>query len=214
MVYHRLLNIAPCAVQQDLVVYPFSVWKLPLLTPPSHSVSPPPPPPWQPPGCCLCPWFCFCWNLFNTRSIRWCLSVLVVGEGELICSSQGHGCVTISLNTQEKVLEPGLVIEIAMGVLTPGRGLWTRVHRLSFVLAGATRCVSTAFPRTPTPANHQVMGQTSETTLRALDPWPTWGERGAWGIRDDEGSWGAGQGNKVGSLFGEGSPFRVHSSLE
>ena len=28
MVYHRILNIVPCAIQQDLVVYPFYIYKL------------------------------------------------------------------------------------------------------------------------------------------------------------------------------------------
>ena len=45
MVYHRILNIAPCAIQWDLVVYTFCIYQfasgkpnLPL--PPSPSLSP------------------------------------------------------------------------------------------------------------------------------------------------------------------------------
>ena len=48
MVYPRILNIAPCAIQEDLVVYPISIYKsLPLLIPNSWSI---PSPPSIPPG--------------------------------------------------------------------------------------------------------------------------------------------------------------------
>ena len=60
------------------------------------------------------------------------------------------------------------------------------------------------FPPTPTPANHQAMGRTSETTLRARDPWRMWGERGAQGVRDDKGSCGAGLSYEVGSFLEAG----------
>lgn len=58
------------------------------------------------------------------------------------------------------------------------RGFQARAHGLSCVLAGATRSDSIAFPRILTPINRRAMGQTSETTLRVLDPWQMWGEQG------------------------------------
>ena len=52
MVYHRKLNIVPCTVKQNLIVYPFYT-SLHLAL--SHLL-----PPWQPPAYSLRPWFCFC----------------------------------------------------------------------------------------------------------------------------------------------------------
>ena len=43
MFYHRILNIAPCAVEQDLVAYPFSIYSsLHLLIPNFRLMLPPP----------------------------------------------------------------------------------------------------------------------------------------------------------------------------
>ena len=54
MVYHRILNIVPCAVQQGLV-YPFSTWQLALLIPDSQSIPPTTSlAPWQPQVCSPC----------------------------------------------------------------------------------------------------------------------------------------------------------------
>ena len=46
MVYHRMLNIVPCALQQDLVVYPFFIYyfastkpKLPIHPFPHHPLA-------------------------------------------------------------------------------------------------------------------------------------------------------------------------------
>ena len=57
MVYHRVLNIVPCAMQQDLVAYPFHVQQLNSLhlpIPNSHCI--PPLLPWQPHICSPCLW--------------------------------------------------------------------------------------------------------------------------------------------------------------
>ena len=56
MVYHRILNIVPCATQQNLVVHPALYDSLHLLTWNSQSL----PPPWQPQACSLCLWVEFC----------------------------------------------------------------------------------------------------------------------------------------------------------
>lgn len=50
-------------------------------------------------------------NLLNIGGVqcRW-LPIFVVGEGKLRHSRRGHRSVVVSLNVQEKVLEPGLVI--------------------------------------------------------------------------------------------------------
>ena len=56
-VYHWILTVVLCAVQQDLV-YPFCPWKL---TPANPSLRPhSSPTPYLPPVCSLCPWVCFC----------------------------------------------------------------------------------------------------------------------------------------------------------
>ena len=52
MVYHRILNIDLCAIQWDLVVYPFYILK-------AYICQSQPPPPWQPQVCSLCLWVCF-----------------------------------------------------------------------------------------------------------------------------------------------------------
>ena len=51
MDYPRMLNILPCTVQQDPVVYPSCKR-------PTHP-SPAPPLPWKPQACSLCPRDCF-----------------------------------------------------------------------------------------------------------------------------------------------------------
>ena len=56
MVYHRMLNIAPCAVQWDPVVYPFCTYQFASANPkPPVLPSPILSPPWQPPVYFLCP---------------------------------------------------------------------------------------------------------------------------------------------------------------
>ena len=55
MVYHKIVNIVPCALQYNLVVYPFYLdKKLTSANPnlPPYS-SPNPLPPWQPQVCSL-----------------------------------------------------------------------------------------------------------------------------------------------------------------
>ena len=61
----------------------------------------------------------------------------------------------------------------------PQEGAPSHSSWLSLILAGATRSGSIVSPPVPTPANHQATGWTSETILRALAPWQTWGEWGA-----------------------------------
>ena len=61
MVYHSILNIVLCAIQEDLVVYLFYLWKLTSANPnlpyhPSLII----PPLWQPLVCSVCLWLCFC----------------------------------------------------------------------------------------------------------------------------------------------------------
>ena len=43
MVYHKILDTVPCAIQHDLGIYHLTCNTLYLLTPNSHSVSLPPP---------------------------------------------------------------------------------------------------------------------------------------------------------------------------
>ena len=65
MVYRRILNIVPCAIQKDLVSYHSIYNSLYLLAPNSQSNPPPPPPLWQPRVCSLCLWVCFCFIDFS-----------------------------------------------------------------------------------------------------------------------------------------------------
>ena len=62
LLYYKLLNIVPCAVQQDLVVYLFYISSLYLLIPDFQFIPHPTSP--QTPGnqkpiCCICVYFCF-----------------------------------------------------------------------------------------------------------------------------------------------------------
>ena len=45
MIYHRILNIVPCAIQKDLVVYPLCIYQVALLTPTAYCVLSPSPSP-------------------------------------------------------------------------------------------------------------------------------------------------------------------------
>ena len=45
MIYHRILNIVPCAIQKDLVVYPLYIHQVALLTPTAYCVLSPNPSP-------------------------------------------------------------------------------------------------------------------------------------------------------------------------
>ena len=51
MLHHKGLDIAPRAIWQDLIAYPFKDNSLHLLTPNSQSILLPPPHPWQPQVC-------------------------------------------------------------------------------------------------------------------------------------------------------------------
>ena len=45
MIYHRILNIVPCSIQKDLVVYPLYIYQVALLTPTAYCVLSPNPSP-------------------------------------------------------------------------------------------------------------------------------------------------------------------------
>lgn len=90
-------------------------------------------------------------------------------------------------------------LKILWGVYL-NKGFQVRTHRISSVLAGATRSDSIAFPRILTPINRRVTGQTSEITSKVLDPWQTWGEQGL--RASGKTSWWAGFSCKVSSLLG------------
>jgi len=63
MLHHKWLDIAPSAIQQDLITYPLQrINILHLLTPNSQPIPLPPPPPWQPQVCSPSPWFSFLWK--------------------------------------------------------------------------------------------------------------------------------------------------------
>ena len=54
MVYHRVFNIVPCAIQEEFVVYPSYIYQSASANPklPIHPLQPPPS--WQPQVCSLC----------------------------------------------------------------------------------------------------------------------------------------------------------------
>ena len=61
MVYHRILNIVPCAIQYDLIVYPSDLYWFASVNPQSPIFpSPTSFPPWQPQVRSLHLWVCFC----------------------------------------------------------------------------------------------------------------------------------------------------------
>ena len=66
MVYHRILNIVPCAIQYDLIVYPSDLYWFASVNPQSPIFpSPTSFPPWQPQVRSLHLWVCFCFvNMF------------------------------------------------------------------------------------------------------------------------------------------------------
>ena len=62
MVYHKSLDIVPCTIRQDLVVYLSYRWQFVSSSPNDQSNPPLPPSPWQPQVYALCLWVCFCWD--------------------------------------------------------------------------------------------------------------------------------------------------------
>ena len=80
---HRVFNAVPCAIQQELAVYPLSRFHVACANPkpPIHpSITPSDPvPPWQPPVYSLCPWVCFC---FTDRFL--CVILLIPHINDII----------------------------------------------------------------------------------------------------------------------------------
>ena len=60
VVYHRILNIVPCAVNRTVLFIHPTYNSLHPLTPNSQSSPSPFSPTWQPQVCSLCLWVCFC----------------------------------------------------------------------------------------------------------------------------------------------------------
>ena len=80
---HRVFNAVPCAIKQELAVYPLSRFHFACANPkpPIHpSITPSDPvPPWQPPVYSLCPWGCFC---FTDRFL--CVILLIPHINDII----------------------------------------------------------------------------------------------------------------------------------
>ena len=131
MVYHKILNIVPCAIQQDLIYTIYLIYTSWHLLIPNSQPFPLSPLPWQPQVSSLCLWVCtYFIDLFichiSVSTYKWyhgiCLSLSHLLS--LACNLQVHPC---SFKWHDLILFYGWVVFLCIYVqqLHPFTYWWT-----------------------------------------------------------------------------------------